>query len=58
MPIKVGPTEILIVIALIAVVFGVRRIPEVGSALGKAIRGFHQGVTGNHRDEPARRGDG
>ena len=51
MPIKIGPTELLIIIALVTVIFGARRIPQLGHALGQAIRGFHQGVTGAGGDQ-------
>jgi sec-independent protein translocase protein TatA len=37
--------ELLIVLTLAVVIFGPKRIPEVGSALGKGIRDFRKGVS-------------
>jgi sec-independent protein translocase protein TatA len=44
----IGPTELIIVLLIIMFVFGAGKLPEVGSALGKGIRGFKEAV----RDEP------
>ena len=35
-----GPLEILLILAVVAMIFGVGKLPEVGSALGKGIREF------------------
>ena len=40
-----GPTELLIILAIGVLIFGYRRLPEIGSGLGKAIKGFKAGVT-------------
>jgi len=37
-----GPPELLIILVIVIIVFGVGRLPEVGGALGKAIREFRQ----------------
>jgi sec-independent protein translocase protein TatA len=37
--------ELLIVLVLATVVFGPKRIPEIGGALGKGIKDFRKGVT-------------
>ncbi len=41
-----GLTEILVIVLIIALLFGARRLPELGSGLGKAIKNFKAGVTG------------
>lgn len=46
MPIKIGPTEMIIVLVIIMMVFGVGKLPQVGSALGKGLRQFRRGVSG------------
>ena len=40
MPSWIGPWEIAIVLIVILVIFGPKRLPELGSSLGKAITGF------------------
>jgi sec-independent protein translocase protein TatA len=37
--------ELMIVLVLATVVFGPKRIPEIGGALGKGIKDFRKGVT-------------
>jgi sec-independent protein translocase protein TatA len=41
-----GATELLIILAIVVLLFGARRLPEIGSGLGRAIRGFKEGVSG------------
>ncbi|HPM77951.1 MAG TPA: twin-arginine translocase TatA/TatE family subunit [bacterium] len=36
----VGPTELIIILVIILIVFGVGKLPEVGRGLGKGIREF------------------
>ena len=46
MPFHVGPTELIIVLVIVLVIFGVGRLPEVGGAMGKAIREFRSSQSG------------
>jgi sec-independent protein translocase protein TatA len=41
-----GPLELLAILAIVVLLFGARRLPEIGSGLGKAIKGFRTGVSG------------
>ena len=41
-----GPLEIGLILVLVLIVFGVGKLPQVGSALGKSIREFNKGKTG------------
>jgi TatA/E family protein of Tat protein translocase len=38
----IGPGELLLILILALVIFGPRRLPEIGRALGKSIREFRQ----------------
>ena len=40
-----GLPELLLIAGLCVLIFGARRLPEIGSGLGKAIKGFKAGVT-------------
>ena len=42
----IGTTELLIVLAIVVVLFGARRLPELGSGVGKAIKNFRAGLSG------------
>ena len=37
---RIGVTEVLFILLVIVLLFGAKRLPEIGSALGKAIREF------------------
>jgi TatA/E family protein of Tat protein translocase len=43
---NIGPLEIGVVLVIALVVFGPKRLPELGSSLGKGIRGFGHGLKG------------
>jgi len=43
---QIGMPELLVLLVIIIIVFGVGRLPEVGGALGKAIREFRQSSQG------------
>ena len=42
----IGTTELLIVAAIVGVLFGARRLPELGAGVGKAIKNFKEGLSG------------
>ncbi len=46
MPFGIGWPELLIVLVIVLVIFGVKRVPEIGRALGKGIREFRTSVEG------------
>jgi sec-independent protein translocase protein TatA len=51
---NVGPLEILVVLIIALVVFGPKRLPELGSSLGRGIREFRETVSGEkHEDDEA-----
>lgn len=41
---SVGPWEIILILAILLLVFGAKRLPEIGAALGKGIREFKGSV--------------
>ena len=47
----IGPMELIIVLVIVMIIFGVGRLPEVGGAMGKAIREFRK--TQSSADEDA-----
>lgn len=36
----IGPTELIILLVIILIVFGAGKLPEIGGALGKGIKNF------------------
>lgn len=50
MPFGIGPLELIIVLAIILLAFGAKRLPEIGKNLGSGMREFKKGVTGDKED--------
>ena len=50
---NVGPLEIIVVLALVLIIFGPKRLPELGQSLGKGLREFKSSVSGDNDDPPA-----
>jgi sec-independent protein translocase protein TatA len=49
---SVGPTELIILLAIILLLFGAKRIPELARGLGTGIREFKKGTSGEaEKDE-------
>ncbi len=46
-----GLPELLIILAVLLLIFGARRLPEIGSSLGKGLRSFKTSVTGEEEPE-------
>jgi sec-independent protein translocase protein TatA len=42
----IGATELLVILGIVVVLFGARRLPELGSGVGQAIRNFKKGLSG------------
>jgi len=47
---RFGPTELLIILAIVLVLFGAKKIPELARGLGEGIRNFKDGM---RDDKPA-----
>jgi sec-independent protein translocase protein TatA len=45
---NVGPMEIIVVLIIALVVFGPKRLPELGKSLGKGIQEFRGTISGDH----------
>lgn len=39
---SVGPYQILLILLIVLVIFGAKKLPEIGGGLGKAIRNFRK----------------
>jgi sec-independent protein translocase protein TatA len=51
MPLGLGLPEILIVLVIVLVVFGPKRLPDLGRSLGSGMREFKDSITGNKDDD-------
>ena len=42
MPFRIGPVELVLIIVVLMLIFGVGKLPQVGEAMGKAVRQFRK----------------
>jgi sec-independent protein translocase protein TatA len=47
----IGPPELLIVLVIVLVIFGPKRLPGLGRSLGSGMREFKESITGKTRDD-------
>jgi sec-independent protein translocase protein TatA len=48
----IGIPELLVVLAIVLIIFGPKRLPSLGRQLGGGIRNFRQGIRGEGDDRP------
>jgi sec-independent protein translocase protein TatA len=49
---NIGAPEIIALLLLALLLFGAKRLPEIGRSLGSGMREFKDSVSGNHTPEP------
>ena len=48
---NVGPLEIAVVLIIVLIIFGPKRLPELGQSMGRGIREFKASISGDKEDE-------
>jgi sec-independent protein translocase protein TatA len=46
------PTHMLVILALCLIIFGPKKLPELGKGLGEGLRGFREAMSGEKKPEP------
>ncbi len=49
----IGPTEALIILLIIVIIFGASKIPQLGAGLGRGIKNFQRALKGEDADKSA-----
>lgn len=47
----IGPMELIVVLIVALLIFGPKKLPELGRSLGSGMRSFKDSVSGSDRDE-------
>ena len=50
---NIGGPELIIVLIIFVLLFGAKKLPELGSSVGRSIKNFKRGVQDEQRDEAA-----
>ncbi len=48
----VGPTELILIILIIVIIFGARKLPELGKSLGEGIKNFRKSISSKEKESP------
>jgi sec-independent protein translocase protein TatA len=51
MPGNIGPLEIAVVLIIVLIIFGPKRLPELGRSMGRGIREFRHSIGGDKDDK-------
>ena len=55
MPFRLGPLEVIIILVIVIMIFGVGKLPQVTESLGRGLRSLRRGSSGDFdEDKPAR----
>lgn len=46
-----GPLEIIIILVIVLLIFGPKRLPDLGRSLGSGMRNFKDSLTGKDKDD-------
>jgi sec-independent protein translocase protein TatA len=55
---NLGPTELIIILVIVLIVFGVGRVSKIGGELGQAVSNFRRGVQENSQEHEASKKEG
>ena len=55
---RIGIPELLIILAIIILIFGASRLPEIGRGIGKGIRNFKDATKADEKSDEERRKTG
>ena len=54
---RLGPTELIIILVIVLILFGVGRIGKIAGELGSGIRSFKDGLAGDEKEEEKKASD-
>ncbi len=49
---RIGPAELLLLLGLALIIFGPKKLPEIGKSLGKSINEFKRSVSTSDDEKP------
>ena len=49
---NIGPIQVIIILVIVLLLFGVGKLPQVGKGVGQAINEFRSAIGGKNDDSP------
>lgn len=47
---SIGPTELILILLIVIIIFGARKLPDLGKSIGEGIKNFKKSM--NTKDDP------
>ncbi len=47
----IGPMELALIVLIIVIIFGARKLPELGKSMGEGIKNFKKSISSKDNDE-------
>lgn len=57
MPFRIGLPELLVILVIVVLIFGIGRVSKIGGELGGAIRSFRKGLKGDEEEDEKKKDD-
>ena len=54
---NIGMGELLVILLIVLLFVGAKRLPELGRSMGEAVREFKKGVQGDSKEQPPAKKD-
>jgi sec-independent protein translocase protein TatA len=48
---SIGPTELLLILLIVIIIFGARKLPDLGKSLGEGIKNFKKSVNAGKEED-------
>jgi sec-independent protein translocase protein TatA len=54
---SIGPTELLLILLIVVIIFGARKLPDLGKSLGDGIKNFKKSMNTKDDDKTSKKND-
>ena len=52
---RIGPTEIFIILIVVLIIFGPKNLPKLGKMFGQTMKGFKEGIDDDDDDDTTKK---
>lgn len=53
---SIGPTELILILLIVIIIFGARKLPDLGKSIGEGIKNFKKSMSSKDED-PSKKSD-
>jgi len=53
----IGPTELLLILLIVIIIFGAKKLPDLGKSLGDGIKNFKKSVSTKDAEDKSKKDD-